>query len=142
MTDTIFTFCNTVILFFWALLFLFPKKQLTQMLINFPWVPFGLSFFYIYFIFGFGGLADADFSSLEGIVVLFKKATPESAAAGWLHYLAFDFWMGAWLVKHSQHNQIPHLWIVVPLLFTFMLGPAGVLIYTIIYLGHQKFKTR
>jgi len=34
---------------------------------------------------------EADFSSLEGIVSLFKKATPESAAAGWLHYLALIF---------------------------------------------------
>ena len=138
MTDIYFTICNTAILFFWAMLLFFPKKQATQQLITYPWVPLLLSFFYAYFLFGFGGLAEADFTRLEGIVRLFRQATPESAAAGWLHYLAFDFWMGAWMVSHSQQKQLPHLWIVLPLLFTFMLGPTGVLVYTLIYWGHQK----
>lgn len=141
MTDSIFSICNTAILFFWALLLVFPKKRLTQRLITYPWVPLGLSFFYAYFLFGFGGLTEADFSSLQGIVQLFRQATPESAAAGWLHYLAFDFWMGAWIVKHSQQKSIPHLWIVFPLLFTFMLGPMGVLLYSIVYGCYQKFRS-
>ena len=55
---------------------------------------------------------EADFSSLEGIVSLFKKATPESAAAGWLHYLAFDFWVGTWIIKHSRKRKISHKIIV------------------------------
>ena len=54
------------------------------------------------------GLMEADFSSLEGIVSLFQKATAESAAAGWLHYLAFDFWVGVWIVKHSRKLGISH----------------------------------
>ena len=98
----------------------------------FPWIPLVLSFFYAYFLFGFGGLAEADFSSLEGILKLFKESTPESAAAGWLHYLAFDFWIGCWIVTHSQQKDIPHLWIVLPLFCTFLLGPMGVMSYTLI----------
>ena len=78
---------------------------------------------------------EADFSSLEGIVTLFKKATPESAAAGWLHYLAFDFWVGTWIIKHSRKRKISHKIIVLPLLFTFMLGPVGVLIYSLFLLA-------
>jgi hypothetical protein len=99
----------------------------------FPWIPLVLSFFYAYFLFGFGGLAEADFSSLEGILKLFKESTPESAAAGWLHYLAFDFWMGCWIVTHSRQKDIPHLWIVLPLFCTFLLGPMGVMSYSLIY---------
>ena len=65
---------------------------------SYPWLPLILSTFYLYFILLSGGLLEADFSSLEGIVHLFKKATPASAAAGWLHYLAFDFWVGVWII--------------------------------------------
>lgn len=138
MTTLLFTFCNTAILLFWGLLLFLPKQKITQSLLLYPWVPLGLSFFYAYFLFGFGGLAEADFSSLEGIVSLFREATPESAAAGWLHYLAFDFWMGSWLLQNSQQKGIPHLWVVLPLLCTFMLGPMGVLTYSIVYGIHSK----
>jgi hypothetical protein len=100
----------------------------------------GISFFYSYFIIISGGLAEADFSSLEGILVLFQNATPESAAAGWLHYLAFDFWVGTWIVRHSQKNQIKHGYIVLPLLCTFMLGPVGIMVYSLIYFGTKKLR--
>ncbi len=138
MTTLLFSICNTAILLFWGLLLFLPKQKITQSLLLYPWVPLGLSFFYAYFLFGFGGLAEADFSSLEGIVKLFREATPESAAAGWLHYLAFDFWMGSWLLQNSQQKGIPHLWVVLPLLCTFMLGPMGVLTYSIVYGIHSK----
>ena len=83
---------------------------------------------------------DADFSSLEGILKLFKEATPESAAAGWLHYLAFDFWVGTWIIRHSQKNEIKHLYIIFPLLFTFMLGPVGILAYSVVYFSKKLRK--
>lgn len=140
MTTLLFTLCNTAILLFWGLLLLLPKQKITQSLLLYPWVPLSLSFFYAYFLFGFGGLAEADFSSLEGIVKLFREATPESAAAGWLHYLAFDYWVGCWLLKNSQAKGIPHLWVVIPLLCTFMLGPMGVLTYSIVYVVNSKLK--
>ena len=81
----------------------------------------------------------ADFSSLNGIVTLFKKASPESAAAGWLHYLAFDFWVGTWIIKHSVKEKISNKIIVLPLLFTFILGPVGILIYSLILLAKKSF---
>ena len=83
---------------------------------------------------------DADFSSLEGILNLFKEATPESAAAGWLHYLAFDFWVGTWIIRHSQKNEIKHLHIIFPLLLTFMLGPVGILAYSVVYFSKKLRK--
>ena len=133
MTNILFTICNTLILLVWVSVLFFPKSILSKHLISFPWVPIAISFFYIYFLVLSGDIIDADFSSLEGILKLFKEATPESAAAGWLHYLAFDFWVGTWIIRHSQKNQIKHSYIILPLLFTFMLGPVGILVYSIVY---------
>jgi hypothetical protein len=104
---------------------------------SYPWIPLGVSIFYLYFVILSGGLLEADFSSLEGIVSLFKKASPESAAAGWFHYLAFDFWVGVWIIKHSRIKGISHKTIILPLLFTFMLGPVGILTYSFILLGQK-----
>ena len=140
MTSFLFNLCNVSILFVWAAIFFLPKRSFSKQLIAFPWVPLGLSFFYLYFIIVSGGLLEADFSSLEGIIELFKKASPESAAAGWLHYLAFDFWVATWIVRHSQRQGIKHLFILLPLLCTFILGPVGILIYSGVYFVNKKLK--
>lgn len=138
MTDILFTICNTGILIAWGALLFAPSRGFSKPLITFPWVPLVLSFFYSYFILISGGLAEADFSTLKGIVQLFQQATPESAAAGWLHYLAFDFWVGAWMVRHSQKSQIGQVYIFIPLLCTFLLGPIGILTYSLVYFFKKR----
>jgi len=131
MTSMLFNICNTGILLCWFLLLLFPTSMVSKTIRAYPWVPLALSFAYVYFLGAAGGLGEADFTSLEGITSLFKKATPASAAAGWMHYLAFDFWMGCWIVEHRIKKGIPQ-WAVIPsLLATFMLGPVGVLVYAL-----------
>jgi hypothetical protein len=140
MTPILFNICNLTILLVWSLILFLPKWKISEQLISYPWVPLGISFFYTYFIIVSGGLAEADFSSLDGIVTLFKNTTPESAAAGWLHYLAFDFWVGCWIIRHSRKNNIVHLAIIFPLLCTFMLGPIGVMMYSFLLFGIRQFR--
>ena len=140
MTTILFDVCNLLILLVWGLVLFFPRWKISENLISYPWVPLGISFFYSYFIVVSGGLVEADFSSLEGIVSLFKNTTTESAAAGWLHYLAFDFWVGTWIIRHSRKNEIAHLAIILPLLCTFMLGPVGIMIYSLLFFGIRQFR--
>ena len=140
MTPFLFNICNLTILLVWSLILFLPKWKISEQLISYPWVPLGISFFYTYFIIVSGGLAEADFSSLDGIETLFKNTTPESAAAGWLHYLAFDFWVGCWIIRHSRKNNIAHLAIIFPLLCTFMLGPIGVMMYSFLLFGIRQFR--
>ena len=140
MTTILFDVCNLLILLVWGLVLFFPRWKISENLISYTWVPLGISFFYSYFIVVSGGLVEADFSSLEGIVSLFKNTTPESAAAGWLHYLAFDFWVGTWIIRHSRKNEIAHLAIILPLLCTFMLGPVGIMIYSLLFFGIRQFR--
>jgi len=130
-TELLFSIANTGILFAWLPLLIAPKWELTQRMLAYPYIPFVLSFFYLFFLIRDGGLGEADFSSLAGILTLFQKATPEAAAAGWMHYLAFDYWVGCWMVRDAQKNATPHLLVVLPLLCTFMLGPVGILLYVV-----------
>ncbi len=99
-----------------------------------------LSFFYLFFLISDGGLGEADFSSLAGILELYRNATPEAAAAGWMHYLAFDYWVGCWMLRDAQKKAVPHLLIVVPLLCTFMLGPVGIMLYVLFTQTRLAFK--
>ena len=49
--------------------------------------------------------------------------------AGWVHYLAFDLFIGAWETRDAAARGVPHAWVVPCLLMTFLLGPIGLLAY-------------
>ena len=70
------------------------------------------------------------FSSLADVATLFSN--PWLLLAGWVHYLAFDLLMGSWEVEDARQRGIPHLMVVPCLLLTFLFGPAGWLLYTIL----------
>ena len=136
--ETIFNIFNSGILFFWILLLVFPKKVFTQKIIAFPWVPLVIAIGYVYFLSTTTGTFSADFSSLYGLTEMFQNAKPRGVAAGWLHYLAFDFWVGCWMLKNSQEKRVKHVWIILPLICTFVLGPLGIILYTLVLLTQKK----
>jgi hypothetical protein len=71
--------------------------------------------------------SDGGFESLEPVARLF--ANRWLLLAGWVHYLAFDLFVGSWEVRDARSHNIPH-WLVLPCLFlTFLFGPAGWLLY-------------
>ena len=75
-----------------------------------------------------GGLSN--FGSLQGVQTLFQN--PVMLLAGWVHYLAFDLFVGNYIKNNAAENGIPHLVIVPCLLFTFLLGPVGLLLYWLV----------
>jgi len=77
---------------------------------------------------GFGSLAD--------VSALF--AVPGVLTAGWLHYLAFDLFVGAWIADRAARLGMSW-WLVTPMLFlTFMLGPVGWLAYLVLHGIHRR----
>ena len=136
--EIIFNIYNTGILIFWLLLLVFPKSKLTQKMTDFPWIPLVIAFGYIYFLGTSDSIFSVDFSTLSGLTEMFQNSNPRGVAAGWLHYLAFDFWVGCWILRDSQKKGIKHAFIIFPMLFTFMLGPVGVIIYTLVLLFQKK----
>jgi len=56
-------------------------------------------------------------------------ASPAGATIAWVHFLAFDLFVGRWMYLDSQERRISS-WLIAPVLFlTLMLGPAGFLSY-------------
>jgi len=72
-----------------------------------------------------GGLA-ADYS-LAGIGAFFDD--PRLRLLGWVHYLAFDLWVGAWEAEDAGRSGVPHALLLPALALTFLLGPVGLLLY-------------
>jgi hypothetical protein len=70
------------------------------------------------------------FGSLPALMVLFTD--PALVTVGWIHYLAFDLFVGCWEVNDSRKQGINH-WLVIPcLLLTFLLGPIGLALYFVL----------
>lgn len=89
-------------------------------------VPLLLAVAYVA-IFAVTGMAGGGYDSLEAVQRLF--AVPELLTAGWLHFLAFDLFVGAWIAERASELGVPHLLVLPMLALTFMFGPAGLLAF-------------
>jgi len=77
-----------------------------------------------------GGPEGGSFETLAGVMILLS--TPAVMLPAWIHYLAFDLWVGTWIVEDAPKSGVPH-WLVLPIMVgTFMLGPVGLLAYLIV----------
>lgn len=93
------------------------------------WVPLVLALAYVA-LFARHGMGDGGYGSLAEVQRLF--AVPGLLTAGWLHYLAFDLFVGAWISERAAALGWPH-WAVLPLLaLTFLFGPAGLLAWAVL----------
>lgn len=75
------------------------------------------------------------FGSLAEVQALF--AEPGVLVAGWVHYLAFDLFVGAWIAERGAALGLPHGWLVPVLLLTFLLGPLGLLAFGLLRAWRQ-----
>ena len=129
--DTVFLICNYGVIPAWLLLALLPQHKITQTVVHSVWIPAILAGFYIWaFTSGEPAAEGAGFGSLQALALLFQS--PTALLAGWIHYLAFDLFIGAWQVRDAGRREINH-WLVVPcLFFTLMAGPVGLLLYLLL----------
>jgi hypothetical protein len=126
----IFSFGNTFVLLGWLLLLVFPLWRYTQV-INLNGMIIILAILYTYMIGkGIQNFDPNSFSTLANVKLLFQS--DDAVAAGWLHYLAYDLFVGTYIVKESVKLFIPR-WIYTLILpFAFMFGPVGYLIFFIV----------
>lgn len=79
---------------------------------------------------GTGGMDFATFASIDALAAAFGQ--PEVLVVGWAHYLAFDLWVGSWIVEDAGARRIGHPWVAPCLLLTFLAGPVGLLSYLVV----------
>ena len=135
-----FTVCNYGVLPAWLLLVIAPHKALTQRLVHALWIPALLTIVYAIMLFGGPEAPEgASFSSLEGVMLFFTM--PQATLAGWVHYLAFDLFVGAWETRDARRRGIRHIYIVPCLVLTLMLGPIGLSLYLLLRLALRRSAT-
>lgn len=130
---TLFSAANALAMLGWGLLLVAPRWIVTRRLVLSGALPLGLAAVYAVVIgvhyAGPQGSAGG-FSSLAEVAQLFQD--PWALLAGWVHYLCFDLAVGAWASRDAQRRGVPHLLLLPCLLFTFLLGPVGLLLYALV----------
>ncbi|MGH9220198.1 MAG: ABA4-like family protein [Vicinamibacterales bacterium] len=124
--EQLFSMAGLVAMSGWLLLVILPRNSIVQLVAGVA-IPLVLSVGYlILIVLHFRG-TEGGFGSLADVAALFQK--PELLLAGWIHYLAFDLFIGAWETRDAQRSGLPHLVVIPCLVMTFMLGPIGLLFY-------------
>jgi hypothetical protein len=104
-------------------------------------VPTLLGLAYLALIWVYWGSSTGGYDSLAAVRELFTS--DGLLLAGWLHYLAFDLFIGAWMVEQAQRSGIAHGWVLPCLPLTFLFGPIGLLAFYFVLLLHRIwYRTR
>lgn len=134
--ESIFSLSSMIVIPGWLLLVILPRWKYSATLISGLIIPALLGLVYAWLIVSHMGSSTGSFNSLAGVREFFGHDF--LLLAGWIHYLAFDLFIGSWEVRDAQRHGIHHL-VVIPCLFlTFMLGPVGLLTYFAIRIGWKR----
>ncbi len=138
--DELFRVCNMIAMAGWLVLFASPFIPTLADRISTIVIPALLAMAYAGLILAFWTAAEGGFDSLSNVMLLFTR--PEIVLAGWIHYLAFDLFVGAWEVRTARDESIPFLLVVPCLALTFLFGPAGYLAFTALRAARSATRPR
>ncbi len=126
MAEALYTIINVLVLPPWLLLIVAPRWKWTLPVTSvvFPCL-LGLTYATL-LAFNLHSMADG-FARLDNLARLFQN--PYLLLMGWVHYLAFDLFVGSWQVRDARRLDIPHVLLIPCLLLTLLLGPIGLVCY-------------
>lgn len=130
--ETIFEYGNQLALLGWVILIFLPRRFIPIVWIPHFVIPGVIGFAYAALLLGNFSEAGGGFGSIEQVRTLMQSDA--ILTAGWLHYLAFDLFVGAWIALKSDDLGIPRVVQAFLLAATFMFGPMGLFLFLIIRL--------
>jgi hypothetical protein len=121
----------------WACLVFAPRSEVTAQVAHSGAIPLLLGLVYAALLFTgvfLGQSAEgAGMSSLPAVIALLSH--PVGALTGWVHFILFDFFCGAWIARDAARLGLSHGWTVPVLILTLMFGPLGLAAHVLRRLG-------
>jgi hypothetical protein len=124
--ETLFNAFGNLAMAGWALLVFAPRWRWSQRIASMI-IPLALAILYLVLIVLYFAKSAGGFGTLGQVTQLFQN--PWLLLAGWIHYLAFDLFLGARQARQAQRLGISHFLVVPCLLLTFLFGPIGLLVF-------------
>jgi hypothetical protein len=133
-SELLFTVGNALILPAWGLILLAPHSRITD------WVftRARLSPLHLLALFYAFAVVPALFASPESLEALARPTlegvkgllgSDSGAAAGWIHYLCFDLYVGVSVWRSAREKKLSFLWVSPVLTMVLFFGPLGWLSY-------------
>jgi Domain of unknown function (DUF4281) len=136
----VFRICNLVAMAGWLILIFAGRRRWASGLVSGYAIPLAFGLFYIALVAFHWGESPGGFGTLDGVASLFTNRW--MLLAGWIHYLAFDLFIGSWQVRDAREKGVPHLIVLPSLGLTFFFGPAGLVLYFATRMAHLRFRSR
>jgi len=111
----------------WLILIFLPRRIKPLFFIPQYLIPIGLSLLYAGLALTYLNAVEGGFGSINQVRTLFKNDF--ALLAGWVHYLAFDLFIGAWIAKNADEISLSRLIQAPILVATFMFGPVGLVLF-------------
>ena len=128
--ELLFSLCNWLALLGWLILVFAGRMRWAARLVSGVIIPLVIAILYAYLFATHFGENPGGFGTLDQVAALFSNKW--LLLAGWIHYLAFDLFIGSWDVRDAQALGISHLIVIPCLALTFLFGPAGLLLYFLV----------
>ena len=140
--EMLYYWINFGVLPFWLILIFFPHSQLCRYFVTSIFPVFILSGSYIFMLYkSFLGSYDffQNFNLYLGLNYTSNLFENESfLLMFWIHFVSINLFTGGWIVKDSQRYSINKILLVIPLVFTYLIGPIGLFLYWLIRIFHAK----
>jgi hypothetical protein len=117
----------------WIILIFLPRRIKPLFFIAQYAIPFSLSLLYAGLALSQYFISEGNYNSLSGVRTLFSN--DYMLLAGWVHYLAFDLFIGAWIAQYADQLGMSRMIQAPIFLATFMFGPVGLILFFIIRTG-------
>lgn len=126
---TVFSASFLLVLPFWLLMIFLPTWRFTERALRSPWVAAPAALLYAVLVLPrlpevLGAVASPELAGVSALL-----GTPAGATVGWVHFLAFDLFVGRFAYLESRERGLSPF-VMAPVLFAIlMLGPVGFLVY-------------
>src|SRR5215813_14174934 len=130
--EKLFAICSYLVLPFWALMIFLPRWSVTRRIMKTPLSAALPAVFYAALVLPrlvevWTIVSRPDLPGIAGLL-----GSPAGATIAWLHFLAFDLFVGRWIYLDSRERGLS-AWLMAPVLYlTLMLGPCGFLLYLLV----------
>ena len=140
--EILYYWVNLGILPFWLILIFFPNSNLSRYFVTSIFPIFILAGTYVFILYK-SYLSSFDFINnfslylgINQLADLFKDKS--YLMMFWIHFIAINLFTGGWIVKDSQKFSINKIFLAIPLLITYLIGPIGLLFYWLLRIFYAK----
>ncbi len=124
--DQLFTWAGQAVFYGWLILIFLPRIK-TLFFIPQYLIPITIGLLYSGLMLAHYSNSDGGFGSIAHVRILFESDF--ILLAGWVHYLAFDLFVGAWIAVKADAIGLTRLIQAPILLATYMFSPIGLVLF-------------